>query len=72
MIREFPFEEFSVCDVCGNIGAYDIMGDYFCSNCLPDVDSDYDLDDYDEYDEDSIFVDSYNVVKGYRNEWNPR
>lgn len=31
--REVPYNEESVCDVCGHKGAYDFMGDYICGRC---------------------------------------
>ena len=32
--RSIPLESEAVCDNCGNTGAFDFMGDYFCSDCL--------------------------------------
>ena len=45
----------AICDGCGNTGAYDFYGDYFCDLCSsPEVDSYGDqLDDY-EIDEDDL------------------
>jgi len=34
MDREIPYEENSVCDGCGHIGAYDFVGDYYCDDCI--------------------------------------
>jgi hypothetical protein len=34
--REIPFEGDAVCDSCGAIGAFDVMGDYFCEQCMKD------------------------------------
>lgn len=33
MSREVPFDKNAICDACGSKGAFDFMGDYFCSNC---------------------------------------
>ena len=32
--KEFKFCEDEKCDNCGEIGAFDIYGDYLCSDCL--------------------------------------
>jgi len=32
--REIPYEANAKCDTCGARGAYDVMGDYFCENCM--------------------------------------
>lgn len=32
--RTVPFDKECKCDVCGQSGAYDFMGDYICSDCL--------------------------------------
>ena len=32
-IRIVPFDKDAVCDVCGQVGAYDFMGDYLCGKC---------------------------------------
>lgn len=32
--REIPYEDSCMCDICGEEGAYDLMGDYVCSTCL--------------------------------------
>jgi len=32
--REFKFDEEVICDVCGKEGAFDIYGDFICSDCL--------------------------------------
>jgi len=34
MSREMPFDKDAVCDICGNAGAFDLMGDYLCPACL--------------------------------------
>lgn len=34
MNREYQFDFTEVCDICGKVGAFDIMGDYLCSECL--------------------------------------
>lgn len=34
MSREVPWAEDAHCDVCGQLGAYDFMGDYVCGKCL--------------------------------------
>jgi predicted amidophosphoribosyltransferase len=33
MIREIPFEEKAICDVCGATGAFDFYGGYLCPKC---------------------------------------
>ena len=40
--REAPYDKHKECDNCGEMGAHDFMGDYFCDNCVisyPDPDS---------------------------------
>ena len=40
--REAPYDKHKECDNCGEMGAHDFMGDYFCDNCVisyPDSDS---------------------------------
>lgn len=32
--REYLFSWENVCDGCGNQGAYDFMGDYYCVSCM--------------------------------------
>jgi uncharacterized Zn finger protein (UPF0148 family) len=34
MGREVPFKKDKVCDECGDMGALDFMGDYFCPECV--------------------------------------
>lgn len=34
MNREVPWTEDAHCDVCGQLGAYDFMGDYICHKCI--------------------------------------
>lgn len=34
MSREVPFDEETVCDGCGESGAYDFMGDCYCQRCI--------------------------------------
>ena len=34
MSREYQYDEKLVCQVCGTRGAYDIMGDCLCVDCL--------------------------------------
>ena len=34
MSREIEFEPDLICDICGNKGAYDFMGDCICEKCL--------------------------------------
>lgn len=36
MSREFPFDEKLECQVCGELGAFDLMGSYICQECLGD------------------------------------
>lgn len=31
--RDVPFDDEAKCDSCGQLGAYDFMGDYLCPNC---------------------------------------
>lgn len=31
--RTVPFEEDAICDSCGQTGAFDFMGDYYCAEC---------------------------------------
>lgn len=33
MDREVPYDKNLICDCCGKKGAFDFMGDYFCSDC---------------------------------------
>ncbi len=33
MSRDVPFEEGLKCDICGELGAFDFMGDYYCHRC---------------------------------------
>ena len=35
--REFEFEAETKCDQCGEEGAFDIYGDYYCSGCLVEL-----------------------------------
>ena len=40
--REAPYDKHKECDNCGEMGAHDFTGDYFCDNCVisyPDPDS---------------------------------
>lgn len=32
--RTVPFEVTAICDNCGAVGAYDVLGDCFCASCL--------------------------------------
>lgn len=34
MDRTIPFDEHAVCDICGEQGAFDYMGDCICSRCI--------------------------------------
>jgi len=34
MTRDVPFDENAMCDICGKLGAFDFMGDFFCSECI--------------------------------------
>ena len=34
MGREIPYDENLKCDICGQLGAMDFMGDYICVGCL--------------------------------------
>jgi hypothetical protein len=33
-MREVPYLKDEVCDNCGEIGAFDFMGDLFCQDCI--------------------------------------
>jgi hypothetical protein len=33
MNRDISYNDKLICDNCGNQGAYDFMGDYYCSDC---------------------------------------
>jgi len=47
MSREVPFKPNMPCDVCGELGAYDFMGDCICSDCLkPDEKEDMEKDQH--------------------------
>jgi hypothetical protein len=32
--REVPFDPEAICDICGKKGAFDLMGDLYCGDCL--------------------------------------
>ena len=34
MNREVPFDTNALCDECGEVGAFDFMGDLICAKCL--------------------------------------
>ena len=34
--RTVPFDQEAICDGCGQQGAYDFMGDYYCDKCIKD------------------------------------
>jgi hypothetical protein len=34
MSRTVPYENHLICDNCGETGAFDFMGDYYCGDCL--------------------------------------
>lgn len=34
MDREVQYYMNEICDICGEKGAYDFMGDYICKNCV--------------------------------------
>jgi len=38
MSRDVPYDTHAVCDTCGNVGAFDFMGDYICAECLEETD----------------------------------
>jgi len=40
MNRDVPYDEDAKCDDCGNMGAYDFMGDYICEECVAKYDDD--------------------------------
>jgi uncharacterized membrane protein len=33
MSRDVPFDEDAICDICGDKGAFDFMGDLICPKC---------------------------------------
>jgi len=33
-MRDCTYDEDLICDVCGKMGAYDVMGDYVCEECI--------------------------------------
>ena len=33
MNRDIPYDETAICDICGNEGAFDFMGDFICVEC---------------------------------------
>lgn len=35
--RIVPFDANEICDICGNQGAYDFMGDLLCPKCANNV-----------------------------------
>ena len=35
--REIPFDDDEVCDRCGAVGAYDLMGDCYCPQCMEEI-----------------------------------
>lgn len=36
--RTVPYEETTLCDACGAVGAFDFMGDSLCGKCASDAD----------------------------------
>jgi predicted amidophosphoribosyltransferase len=34
MSRDVPYDEKEICDICGKKGAFDFIGDCYCSECL--------------------------------------
>jgi len=36
MDRDYPYDDFALCDICGKVGAFDIMSDYLCEECIED------------------------------------
>lgn len=56
MSREAPYEPNETCDVCGKAGAFDVMGDMYCSDCLSfcEVETEELLDDLFERMEDAM------------------
>jgi len=45
MSREVPFDKDASCDRCGNVGAWDFMGDYYCDECVEELEEDNEPDD---------------------------
>lgn len=45
MSRDVPWDKEAVCDNCGEVGAFDFMGDYFCDRCAAEGYDEPDSDD---------------------------
>lgn len=41
MSREVPFDPLAICDNCGEVGAFDFMGDLLCYKCFEELNEDY-------------------------------
>jgi hypothetical protein len=52
MDRTYPYEPDAYCDDCGCLGAFDVMGDYYCSKCLELNLRNDDTDDMDNWNEE--------------------
>lgn len=77
--REVPYDPKLKCDNCGNVGAFDFMGDYFCDVCAYNItyvleedsgsrETDNFNDDYDdEYfdEEDRCYYDDPPTLKEF-------
>jgi len=37
MSREVRYDEEAICDGCGNKGAFDFYGDFFCEDCTEKI-----------------------------------
>jgi uncharacterized Zn ribbon protein len=47
--REVPYDKNAPCDECGEKGAYDFMGDYYCANCITQWEMEQDAEQIDIY-----------------------
>ena len=52
MAREVPYDPLAICDMCGDIGAYDFQGDQLCNKCIREIDDDYSKKQIDDDDGD--------------------
>ena len=52
MDRTYQYIPDAICDACGHMGAFDIMGDYYCQDCVAAGDEGDDDEDADDWNED--------------------
>ena len=45
--RMVPFDPDAICDLCGAVGAFDFMGDFYCEECVDDMKDEWEDDEYD-------------------------